>query len=349
MRAWWIIFLIALTLSGCGAEEHSEDSVGHSDVIMQPIADRIARGEGGNLHCFMVWQRGVTRLEVYGDAPGMAGMLKTDQLSGSPERRFNMHAISRSVIAMLVFIAIDEGEFKSLDSPLHQYLSTTPSKPRDWRKITLRHALDMRTGLPLDESATTKVRFDHAWNQLNRAESTLEFIFSQTFVDKPGETLRVSGTSTVLLAKALESVYGKPVEKLAEEKLFTPLGITSAQWLRYQGSREIGVDFGLQLISADMVKLGQLVLQRGEWEGKPIFAEAWGDALLKIGTGNEQFGLQFWRLSAFSQAIVAKGEGEQYIVISPQKEAVIVSTAGNYLQEGEPILGLLNDVLPMLP
>ncbi len=348
MGGYWARMIVTclFVLMGCGSENNLPK--GYVDNAFKPIADRVNGGEGDNLHALVVWQKGVTRFEWYGDAPGMAGMLQTERLIGTPERRFNMHEISRTVVAMLTFIAIDEGKIKSTETPIYKYLPSMPKRPKRWRTISVQHALDMETGLNLDEFAISKLRFDHNWNQLNRAEDIMAFIYNQEFADSPGDTFRSSGSATLLLAKALEHVYQKPFEVLAEEKLFSRIGIQDARWLRYLGSQETGIDFGLLLTSSDMIKLGQVILQDGEWGEDNIFNPKWASKVKNLINSDAEFSMHFGRLPELNGALIVQGDGEQYIVISPQKQAVIVSAAGNYHSESKPVLQLVSDLLPIL-
>lgn len=86
--------------------------------------------------------------------------------------------------------------------------------------------------------------------------------------------MRRSGTE--LLGAIIRKVIGKPIEVFAQEALFAPLGITDVQWGRYPDQIPAAAS-GLQLRPRDLAKLGQLVLQRGLWDGKKIVSAEWLD------------------------------------------------------------------------
>lgn len=88
----------------------------------------------------------------------------------------------------------------------------------------------------------------------------------------------------------------------------------------------------------DMAKIGQLVLDRGRWNGEQVTSEGWIDAATgpQITTSyGEPYGYQFWLFTASVAGrriglIAAVGQGGRSIYIVPALDLVTVVTAGNY-------------------
>jgi CubicO group peptidase (beta-lactamase class C family) len=114
--------------------------------------------------------------------------------------------------------------------------------------------------------------------------------------------------------------------------LFSPLGITDVQW-RTDRTGEPRAASGLRLRPRDLAKIGQLVLQRGQWGERQIVPVATGphaqaEPFL-------HYGYQWWLGgSGFGDVqtpwVAGFGNGGQGLFILPDLELVVVVTAGRY-------------------
>jgi len=135
---------------------------------------------------------------------------------------FYAASFAKAVFAYLVMKLVDEGRI-GLDKPLYQYLPK-PLPDYDnykdlagderWKLLTARICLDHTTGFP-----------NFRWFN-PRGNNKLEFFFT------PGTRYAYSGEGLVLLQLVVETVTGKRLDSLAEEKVFIPLGMrrTSYVW-----------------------------------------------------------------------------------------------------------------------
>lgn len=135
-----------------------------------------------------------------------------------------------------------------------------------------------------------------------------------------------------------------------KEKIFFPLDIEEYQWLPNIGSGEAGADWGLRLTSRDMGKFGLMWLNKGQYNGTKIVGEEWLNELRKSKFYSYEmgYGLHFWQVSNVENGVAAVGIGEQYIVAIPNKNAVIVTTAGNYETRSRPVLTLIQQLAELL-
>jgi CubicO group peptidase (beta-lactamase class C family) len=149
-------------------------------------------------------------------------------------------------------------------------------------------------------------------------------------------------------------VSGKPFDIFAREALFQPLGIADWEWKTYENGK-FSAAAGLRLRPRDAAKIGQLLLNRGEWNGQQIVPAAWIDQstaprLQAIGYfgGLFFYGYQWWlgrTLSGDKEVtwIAAVGLGGQRVFVIPDLDLVVMTTAGLYTSPRQGNAGL--DVL----
>jgi CubicO group peptidase (beta-lactamase class C family) len=257
----------------------------------------------------------------------------------SNEQLHDARSVTKSVVALVLGIALDHGLIKAgLDTPildlLPQYADLrTPEKG----KITLRHLLTMSAGLKWNED----IPYSDPANserQVDGAPDPARFVLAQNMVAPAGEIYNYSGGSVVLIQAILKQATGKSLDVLAHELLFAPLGIEHVEWVRYPLTGEPIAASGLRLLPRDFVKLGQLVLQHGAWRGEQVAPSAFVEQATSAQINGQQlyfYGYQFWLGRSFvrGQEIdwsAAVGLGGQRIFIVPALDLVAVVNAGLY-------------------
>ena len=249
-------------------------------------------------------------------------------------------SVTKSIVSTLVGIAVSEG-YLTVDQSLDELLPAhRRSMSRPVAAVTLRELLTMTAGLPADEeSGPGPLREDWVREILRRGT-----------VQTPGAGFAYSSVSSHLLAAILVEATGRPVLSYAREVLFDPLGIDTAPafepvmapdraepreaydaasfaWPRDPQGIHIG--FGLVKLSAeDMMKLGNLFLAGGVWEGEQLVPSEWVQAATSpaVGTsgafGGDHYGYQWWVTSAGDhQAFAAIGLtfGPEWLILGGYK------------------------------
>jgi CubicO group peptidase (beta-lactamase class C family) len=266
---------------------------------------------------FVLLQDGHLLLEHYAD-------------TGSDTTRSNSFSMAKSVVALLVGVALQEGKIQSLDQAIGDYLPRFAEAPYD--KITIRHLLTMSSGLEWDEtysslfSITTKAYYGH------NLPSLLDHI---PVKEAPGKVNRYQGVCTLLLAEIVSQATQTELSTYTAEKLWKPLGAEHpALWSL---DRKGGTEKSFCCFNAtarDFARLGQLVLNYGRWEGKSLLDSAYIAEATRPAThlvDDEQgqpvhfYGFQFWIIKHQGQEIpYMRGILGQYVFVLREQNAVLV-------------------------
>lgn len=180
----------------------------------------------------------------------------------SPDVREEIHSVAKGVCVLATGLAADEGLI-SLDAPVAEYLPDfTLGGGVD--QVTLRHLLSMSSGIDLPWSETLMTD----WPDLARE-----------FLSRPsrGRVFQYSNASTYTAMTAIATRVGDVVDFL-RPRLFEPLGIDDVEWERCPRGR-IVAGSGIALRTEELSRLGRLVRDRGEWEGRRLVPASVIDAM----------------------------------------------------------------------
>jgi hypothetical protein len=70
----------------------------------------------------------------------------------SADRLATIFSVSKSITSLVCGIAVDDGYIHSIDDPVTDYLPELKKKKKMWQKLTIRHLLDMKSGLDFDDT-----------------------------------------------------------------------------------------------------------------------------------------------------------------------------------------------------
>ena len=325
---------------GDGWDTASPDSAGLDGARLCGIAARL-KALDADVHAVVIVRHGKLVFEQY-----FAGY---DDPWGVPEGQFDfdaatkhdMRSVSKSVTSLLVGIAIDRKLIASADEPVVKFFPEYASlKTPGWDNVTLRHLLTMSSGIQWDEN---RLWTDPANDEphLGNEADPIKYVLAKPIAVPPDILWNYNGGGTDLLGNIIERVSGKPFDDFAREALFQPLGITDWEWKKYENGK-VSPAAGLRLRPRDAAKIGQLVLNRGMWDGRQIVPAAWitqsiAPRFQPIGYfgGLFFYGYQWWLGRTLSDGkevtwIAAMGLGGQRIFIVPDLDLVVMSTSGLY-------------------
>lgn len=270
----------------------------------------------------------------------------------TPNRAFNIKSASKSIIGLLTGIAIEEGFIPSIDEPISTYFPDYFEENPDPKKesITVRNLLSMQAGL-----RSTSSRYYGAWVM---SDNWVEYALDQDFItDIDGRMVYSTGTSH-LLSVIITKATGMSTKAFAEQYLFDPMGIEVGGWDRDPQGYYMGGN-NMALKPTDLLKIGQMLIDDGIWDGEQIITKDWIVDSFKTYTFSNYnpygYGYQWWnKETAGYTTFFAWGHGGQYIMMVPELDAVVVMTssvtnASRRRTYKRPVFVLLEDhIIPFL-
>ena len=271
----------------------------------------------------------------------------------------DLRSASKSISSAIIGIAINDGIIKSVDETIYDFLPKTYDYTKDdlKSKIKIKDLLTMSSGLDVNNLASENYYQDPRSNSKDWLTAVLE----APMVHTPGTYADYGSANPFLLGVCLSERLDQPVEVYMDEKLFEPLGITSYINQTDDTNSRPYFGGGMLLTSRDLLKFGQLYLNKGQWKGKQIVPKEWVEASTKKYVrlqdyeDKNEYGYQWWHdtYTVNGKAIAsieARGAGGQFIFILPELDTVIVITSGNFRnRKGNQPRDILKDyILPAI-
>lgn len=350
--------------AGCGTPAALTDgwtvaapaASGLDHAILNGICPRFQAWPEANLHAVLVARRGRLVFEQYFTGPDERHGRPTGITVFGPDTLHDLRSITKSVVSLVLGVAMGKGQVAGPDQPVLPLLPNYADlRSPDRDRITLRHLLTMSQGLswnedmPYSDPANSETRMDEA-------PDPVRFALSQPIAFPPGETFQYSGGSATIVAAVIRQATGQPIDAYARTVLFEPMGIAGYEWYRFDGG-DAAPASGLRLKPRDTLKFGQLVLNRGEWQGKQIVPADWIVAATSphiAARDGMSHGYQFWlgRSSVKGRTIewiAGIGYGGQRLFIVPSLDLAVLVHAGAYRSRTQRVgpMAVLNEyVLP---
>jgi CubicO group peptidase (beta-lactamase class C family) len=248
---------------------------------------------------------------------------------GDSSSAYNVRSVTKSVMATLIGIAIDQGIIPSEEQKIGDYLQPLVGSIDSVKaNIKIRDLLSMSSGLSGNDIPDVT-----EYNNWYNAPDQLEYTRNQPMINQPGQVFGYNSGASHLTSIILTQAAGISTLQFAKQYLFQPLGIADPSW----GIDKDGIYNGgstLSLTPYDMLKIGQLYLNRGVYNGVRIVSEEWIEkaSTFKITTNDiisfgPGYGYFLWIGSSASHGyFFANGYGGQFIVVVPNIRLIVVAT-----------------------
>jgi CubicO group peptidase (beta-lactamase class C family) len=316
---------------------HSAEKAVHPAAIERTM-EAVLAGEAGVIKSILIVRDGILVGEEYFYGYG-------------PNDLFPIASCTKSVSSLLVGLAIQEGLIPDVEEPLLTFFPEYREvAATGWERLTLEHLLTMSLALDWtrEEAETRHGTGPDAFRQ----------ILARKIAGRPGEDWAYVSMNVNLLAGVLRHATGEHAEAFAARTLFGPLGITEWNWDPMKTEGFNLMDGSLRLKPRDMARIGVMVANGGEWQGRRIVAEEWIQTSIRshlpAGDAEWGYGYLWWTRSApvraggSVHAVLANGWGSQFIILFPELDLVIVTTGGNQENGKHLVVGevLLRELLP---
>lgn len=335
MMKWTVYFWIILFILACSSE--NDNAKATPDV-----------GSDGFINLASEWQASSASEESIGDLsnavsladahPRLTSLLVARNGKLVAEHYFDgsnsntlqdVRSITKSIVATLVGIALEEGAIKSLDDSIGFYLSDMGiALTSAQEEITIRNLLTMSSGFQWPEIGGS------AYSDWILSGDPIGYLLNQPMASTPGTEFNYNSAATNLLARVLESAVSQNIESYAQSRLFDPIGIDQVTWEYFADGTANG-GAGIDLRPRDLARLGQLYLQEGQSGANTVVEGLWiGESTTPRYSWRSNFGAlknftygyQWWVTDGLYEGFLAWGHGGQYIFVSPSKNLVVVTT-----------------------
>ena len=278
------------------------------------------------------------------------------QSAGAENVPHVLHSVSKTFTATAVGLAIADGKMALTDKVVDYFPDKLPAQvSSNLKAMTVRDLLTMSCGHDVEPSFR------------GAQQDWVSAFLAHPVIHEPGKFYLYNSLGTYMLSAIVQKVTGEKVVDYLTPRLFNPLHISKPRWEESPQGINCG-GWGLYLKTEDLAKMGQLLLQKGKWNGKQLIPAEWVAEMSKKqvesvnpGTRLEDaaakgmtvetsdwmqgYGYQMWRCRP--GCFRADGARGQYIIVVPDKNAVVAITSDVGDLQGE--LNLVWEcILPVL-
>lgn len=305
-------------------------SVGLDPTGLLAVADRVERGDFGEIHALLAVRHGVLAFEGYfNDYDG------TDP--------HTLQSVTKSITSALIGIAVDRGEIPNLDLTLGElfpdYADILDADPLK-ASIRIRDLLTMRAGMAWDEQSYPFADDRNDTGRMNRSADWVRTTLEQPMVADPGTSWTYNSGAVILLSAALLRLTGHNAIDYAQDHLFGPMGFGDFIWYRNPVSGLPHTGGGLRLLPRDLARFGQLYLDRGTWHAARVVSESWVEAseIQRASIGSTGYGYLWWMRAltgvsghqpSTADVLYGWGYAGQHVFVSRDLDLVVVVNAWN--------------------
>jgi CubicO group peptidase (beta-lactamase class C family) len=261
------------------------------------------------------------------------------QYGRNAQHRLESASVAKTVLGMLVGIAVHEKKIGSIEDKVEQYVPDLKGHP--YGQTSIRDLLTMSSGIayrehaanPRDESSRRLIA-NTIWRKTEGgAEAVLEFDRREA---PAGTRFNYASSDSEVLGLVLARAVGQPLATYLSEKIWQPMGAeANAAWIIDKGGYELSYCC-LNAVLRDFARFGMLLANYGALDGKQIIPAEWVKAAttpsaphLRVGqaTPYNGYGYQTWLIKANAPMFAAFGLRGQAIFVDAASKLVVVHTA----------------------
>lgn len=326
------------------------DELGVNSRDLSEMMDYINETSGHNIHSILIFKDSTLVFEAYFDGylysnnpPGSNG----DFITYTRETDHYLASVSKSITSVLFGIAVKEGMVENIHDRVVDVMPEYDSiLTNDKSAITLEHLLTMTAGLSWDESSSSYEDPSNDVTALFMSEDPIEYILSLPLLDQPGEEFLYNSGATNVLGAYIQKVAGMSLLDFGNQYLFDPLEIDGGLWERLPGGNFFASG-GIYLRPRELAKIGYLFLNNGYWEDQQIITKDWIEASVTEHVQTygrtlhmaHAYGYQWWMQDytvsrTNYHSFMAAGWGDQYLIVFPEQDLMVVFNGGNFQSSG---------------
>lgn len=230
---------------------------------------------------------------------------------GKPQALLQSYSITKSIMGLAIGFLWDQKLINDIHTPIYYFFPEWDQGHK--QQITLWHLLTHTSGL----------QDDPTYEDIIRAPDSIQLALCAELTSLPGEKYNYNNKATNLIPGVIERITRKSAENFINETLFNPLKIRNFEWRQDKRGNIYGAS-GLKIAAEELIKIGKLVLDRGEWDKNSLLSQAWLSLMTtKTSIGAPACGLLWW-IYENPTIIAAQGYLGQRLYIYPEKQIIAV-------------------------
>jgi CubicO group peptidase (beta-lactamase class C family) len=331
-----------LSAAPSGWRRISPADAGFASDLEARLDKLVTSGRAWNQHGIVILRKGALVLERYDVGEDEINGDTIGRVVFGPDTLHDLRSVTKSILGLLYGIALAQGKVPAPERPLMDSFpeyAELPSDPRA-KRLTIANALTLSLGLqwsediPYEDPANGEV-------QMESAPDRYQYIFSRPFVADPGTRWIYGAAAPTLIGKLIEKGTGQSLPDFARAALFDQIGIGATVWTNGSNGEPAAAS-GLRMTPRDLARIGQLILNRGQWEGRPVVPAEWLEKSFQPYFAVDEFRRYgyLWYMGDFQYGsppnrpiahwIGAFGYGGQRLFVLPELDIAVTITAGNY-------------------
>jgi CubicO group peptidase (beta-lactamase class C family) len=274
-------------------------------------------------------------------------LFESYQYGRTDQNRFLSQSMVKSIVGILIGIAIAEGAIKSVDDKAETYVPGL--KGTEYGATPIRDLLHMSSGVDFGEERDQGHDLNQLWKDMVTAPGLLgSGLFKKGTVRSitqfnrriapPGTRYYYASIEPDVLGMVLHYAVNRSASDYLHDRVWEPIGAEAdAKWLLDAEGFELA-HFGFNAVLRDYARLGRLLAHDGKWEGRQIIPSLWmidattvrpSDAYLLPGRAMKRFGYGYllWLFPGDRRQFALIGYKGQYICVDPISKIVMVQTA----------------------
>jgi CubicO group peptidase (beta-lactamase class C family) len=309
------------------------------------FAARLARlqrdGRVVGLHALLVSRGGSLLFEHYETGEDEMWGQPLGKVAFGPNVLHDLRSVSKSIVGLLYGIALAGGKVPEPQARLYDQFPEYADLARQPRRelITIAHVLSMTMGTEWDEMTIPYGDPRNSEMAMEAAPDRYRYVLACPVVGPPGVAWTYNGGATALLGRLIARGTGETLHDYARRVLFDPMGLGPTEWIQGRDG-EPHTASGLRMRPPDLLRIGQMVLAKGAWQGQQVVPARWLEQSTTRAVaidGPFGYGWQ-WYVGAFQAGspsrrlpyVGAIGWGGQRVYVVPSLDVVVAMNAGNY-------------------
>lgn len=236
-----------------------------------------------------------------------------------------MHSLSKLGTSLCVGFAVEEGKLNIKDKIFDYIRDELPdNSDPSLEKLTIEDLLTMRAG--------SLKCCNNVWFSGIEKDWETHWLGEKKISEDIGKVFHYDSGCSYTLSRIVSKVMGKTCLELLEERLFSKMNLGEVNWLKSPEGFNTG-GWGMYLTAGQIAKLGQLIIQRGQWNGEQLVSETWVDEMSRPrvtipDNAGKALDSYAYHMKAGIEIFAAEGAFGQYMICFRNLPIVIAITSG---------------------